>query len=212
MLTVWGLERRAYAPKSRHCVTLQSFALCERVTGVNHNTVIRWVRKSAVALPDAPRVEEIPEITEIDELQTYIGQKKQDLAQQLSLQATLVASSSFARAITANHWKPGILTWVLGERSAQTFEPLWKIIRGWESFLYVTDGWLVYPRFINDCDHLVLKTYMTRIEGENTRLRHCAHGAHRYCFAMANRHTSIARLKRKTLCYSKCEQMLPCIN
>ena len=50
---------------------------------------------------------------------------------------------------------------------------------------------LVYPCFINSCDHLVLKTYMTRVEGENTRLRHY-----------------LARLKRKTLCYSKSEEML----
>ncbi len=55
----------------------------------------------------------------------------------------------------------------------------------------MTDGYVVYPCFINDCDHLVLKTYMTRVEGENTRLRHY-----------------LARLKRKTLCYSKCENML----
>ena len=53
------------------------FRAIERITGVNHNTVIRWVRKSAIALPNAPQVEEIPEIAEIDELQTYIGQKKQ---------------------------------------------------------------------------------------------------------------------------------------
>jgi IS1 family transposase len=26
--------------------------------------------------------------------------------------------------------------------------------------------------FIEDADHLVSKTYMTRVEGENTRLRH----------------------------------------
>ena len=52
------------------------FRAIERVTGVNHNTVIRWVRKSALALPDAPEVSEIPEITEIDELQTFVGQKK----------------------------------------------------------------------------------------------------------------------------------------
>ena len=51
--------------------TLQSFALCERVTEVNHNTVIRWVRKSALALPNALEVGEIPEITEIDEFQTF---------------------------------------------------------------------------------------------------------------------------------------------
>lgn len=90
-----------------------------------------------------------------------------------------------------NHFSPGILIWTLGERSALTFKPLWKIIRGWKSFLYVTDGWKVYPCFINDCDHLVSKIYMTRVEGENTRLRHY-----------------LARLKRKTLCYSKSEEML----
>ena len=56
------------------------FRAIERITGVNHNTVIRWVRKSAHGLPNAPLVEEIPEITEIDELQTYVGQKKQNLA------------------------------------------------------------------------------------------------------------------------------------
>lgn len=45
--------------------------------------------------------------------------------------------------------------------------------------------------FIPDGDQIVSKTYMTRVEGENTRLRHY-----------------LARLKRKTLCYSKCEKML----
>ena len=52
------------------------FRAIERVTGVSHNTVIRWVKKSALALTSAPGVEEIPEITEIEELQTYVGQKK----------------------------------------------------------------------------------------------------------------------------------------
>lgn len=42
-----------------------------------------------------------------------------------------------------------------------------------------------------DGDQIVSKTYMTRVENENTRLRHY-----------------LARLHRKTLCYSKSEQML----
>ena len=45
--------------------------------------------------------------------------------------------------------------WRLGDRSADTFdtfEPLWQIIRGWQSFFHVTDGWLVYPSFINDAE------------------------------------------------------------
>jgi IS1 transposase len=45
--------------------------------------------------------------------------------------------------------------------------------------------------FIPDGDQIVSKTYMTRVEGENTRLRHY-----------------LARLKRKTLCYSKSTEML----
>lgn len=47
--------------------------------------------------------------------------------------------------------------------------------------------------FIEDADHLVNKTYMTRVEGENTRLRHY-----------------LARLHRSSLCYSKSLEMLKC--
>ncbi|MEH2178102.1 MAG: IS1 family transposase [Nostoc sp.] len=61
----------------------------------------------------------------------------------------------------------------------------------WECYFYVTDGWPVYASFINSGDHIISKTYMTRIEGENTRLRHY-----------------LARLHRKTLCYSKSIDML----
>lgn len=79
----------------------------------------------------------------------------------------------------------------MGDSSAETFKPLWKIIKGWQSFFYATDGYVVYPMFIDDGDHIVSKTYMTRVEGENTRLRHY-----------------LARLNRKTLCYSKSKEML----
>jgi len=61
----------------------------------------------------------------------------------------------------------------------------------WNCYFYVTDGNRVYPMFVPDEDHIVSKTYMTRVEGENTRLRHY-----------------LARLHRKTLCYSKSVEML----
>jgi insertion element IS1 protein InsB len=66
----------------------------------------------------------------------------------------------------------GIIAIVIGDRSAETFKPLWQIVKGWQCFFYVTDGYVVYPQFIEDADHIVNKTYMTRVEGENTRLRH----------------------------------------
>ena len=58
-------------------------------------------------------------------------------------------------------------------------------------FMSHTDGWKVYASFVEPGDHIISKTYMTRVEGENTRLRHY-----------------LARLHRKTLCYSKSVDML----
>lgn len=79
----------------------------------------------------------------------------------------------------------------MGDHSAETFKPLWQIVATWQSYFYVTEGYKVYPSFIEPGDQIISKTYMTRVENENTRLRHY-----------------LARLHRKTLCYSKSEEML----
>ena len=71
-----------------------------------------------------------------------------------------------------NKGSAGILALTIGDSSAETFKPLWKIIKGWKCFFNATDGCVVYPQFIDETDHIVSKTYMTRVEGENTRLRH----------------------------------------
>lgn len=55
------------------------FRAIERLTGVNHNTVINWVRETARKLPDAPEYSEIPEVAQVDELETFVGKKKQNL-------------------------------------------------------------------------------------------------------------------------------------
>lgn len=81
--------------------------------------------------------------------------------------------------------------WGLGDRSAETFRPLWNLVKRWRCYFYVSDGWKVYSGFIPEGDHIVSKTYMTRVESENTRLRH-----------------HLARLHRKTLCYSRSKTML----
>jgi IS1 family transposase len=90
-----------------------------------------------------------------------------------------------------DHFKKGILDWVIGDHGSETFRPLWERVKSWECYFYVTDGWSVYPCFIAEEDQIVSKTYMTRVESENTRLRHY-----------------LARLHRKTLCYSKSVEML----
>ncbi len=50
----------------------------ERVTGISHNSVINWVRQAEIEIPDENY--EIPETAQIDELQTFVGSKKQGLA------------------------------------------------------------------------------------------------------------------------------------
>jgi IS1 family transposase len=68
-----------------------------------------------------------------------------------------------------NKHNPGVIAWVLGDGSSETFKLLWQIINCWHSYFYVTDGYPVYPCFISNEDHIVSKTYMTRVEGENSR-------------------------------------------
>lgn len=151
------------------------FRAIERVKKVHHTTVINWVKEVGIALPDTPDRSEIPEVTEVDELETFVGSKKNKIWLWTAV----------------NHSVTGIIAWVLGDRSSETFKHLWLIIRCWQSYFYVTDGYPVYPCFISNEDHIVSKTYMTRVEGENSRLRHY-----------------LARLHRKTFCYSKSEEML----
>ncbi len=149
----------------------------ERVTDIHHTTVMGWVKEAGLNLPDVPEVDEEPEITDLDELQTFVGSKRHKVWIWTAV----------------NHWQPGIVAWTIGDRSSVTFQLLWVVVKCWQSFWYVTDGYAVYPKFIDGSQHIVSKTYMTRVEGENTRLRHY-----------------LARLHRKTLCYSKSVEMIKC--
>jgi transposase-like protein len=47
------------------------FRRIERLTGVSHNTLINWVKEARNSLSTEPDYDEIPEIAQIDELQTY---------------------------------------------------------------------------------------------------------------------------------------------
>ena len=48
----------------------------ERVTGVHHTTVIYWVKQVGEHLPDAYDPEAVPQVGELDELETFVGSKK----------------------------------------------------------------------------------------------------------------------------------------
>jgi hypothetical protein len=52
------------------------FRAIERVKGVHHTTLITWVKKVGELLPEAYNPEPLPEVGELDELETFIGSKK----------------------------------------------------------------------------------------------------------------------------------------
>jgi Transposase and inactivated derivatives, IS1 family len=89
-----------------------AFRAIEIVKNVHHTTIINWVKEAGKLLPDCYDPETNPEVGKLDELQTFVGSKK-----------------TCAWLWTAvDHFKPGILGWVLGSHSAQTFEPLWAAV------------------------------------------------------------------------------------
>ncbi len=149
----------------------------ERVTGIHHTTIIHWVKEVGIqVIEESEDGNESPNFAQLDELQTFVGKKSQKIWVWTAL----------------NSFKSGILDFRVGDRSGKTFQLLWSRVEKWSSLAYMTDGYAVYPNFIPPEKHKVVKkTRMTRVEGENTRLRHY-----------------LARLHRSTLCYSKSLEML----
>ena len=67
----------------RECLKMyvngMGFRAIERVKGVHHTTIITWVKNVGKLLPDAYEPETIPQVGELDELETFVAQKKQNL-------------------------------------------------------------------------------------------------------------------------------------
>ena len=64
----------------RECLKMyvngMGFRGIERIKGVHHTTLITWVKLVGELLPDAYDPETIPEVGELDELETFVGSKK----------------------------------------------------------------------------------------------------------------------------------------
>jgi IS1 family transposase len=83
------------------------------------------------------------------------------------------------------------LQFVCGDRSTKTGLKLWDKMKDIPIERYTSDYWASYDEFIPPEKHLKTKRETYTVEGYNCRLRHY-----------------LARLHRKTLCYSKTEYML----
>ena len=56
------------------------FRSIERVKGVHHTTVTDWLKQVRNILPNVYDPEKISQVGELDELETFVGSKKQNLA------------------------------------------------------------------------------------------------------------------------------------
>ncbi len=129
------------------------------VTGIAHATIINWREQVGKFLPHTYDPELIPKVGELDELQTFVSQKK-----------TCVWIWT-----VVDHFRSGILGWVVGDRGAETFIILWQAFaphsegESLVGYFWVSDGNPVAPGFIPDGDRILSKTYMTRVEGLPSR-------------------------------------------
>ncbi len=83
-----------------------------------------------------------------------------------------------------------VLAYVFGRRKDQAFLQLKKLLEPFGIKRYCTDGWGAYERHLPAEAHEIGKRKTQRIERKHLRLR-----------------TRIKRLARKTICFSKTEEM-----
>jgi transposase-like protein len=74
-------QRNGYGPEVRtHALRLylegNGFRRIERLLGVNHQSVANWVAAAAAQVPTSPPQPAESAVIELDELYTFIGQKK----------------------------------------------------------------------------------------------------------------------------------------
>ena len=80
---------------------------------------------------------------------------------------------------------------MLGSRGINTCRKLWQLIENKHIALIASDYWKAYQKVIPKEKHIQSKAEIDTVEGYNSLLRHY-----------------LARLRRKTKCYSKSKKML----
>ncbi len=72
---------RGYAQEiKQECLAMyvngMGFKAIERVKGIHNTTIMDWVKQVGEILPDYYNPAQIPEVGELDELETFVGSKK----------------------------------------------------------------------------------------------------------------------------------------
>jgi insertion element IS1 protein InsB len=143
------------------------------------------VNRGVLAVLNPQQVE--VEIWRADELEVRRG-----LSSELDEMWSYVARKSNPRWLwhAIDHHTGTVLAYVLGRRKDDVFLKLKALLEPFTITTFYTDGWGAYERHIDAEKHQVGKENTQKIESKHTNLR-----------------TRIKRLVRRTICFSKTEQM-----
>jgi insertion element IS1 protein InsB len=127
------------------------------------------------------------ELWRADELEVRRG-----LSSELDEMWSYVARKSNPRWLwhAIDHHTGKMLAYVFGRRKDDVFLKLQKLLEPFGITRFYTDGWRAYERHIDAEKHQVGKEHTQKIESKHINLR-----------------TRIKRLMRRTICFSKTEQM-----
>lgn len=176
--------QRGYSPEVKQlCIKMylngMGFRSIERVTEIHHTTIIDWVREAEAQLTEDEEAEP-PKVAELDGqlLQVArVGGKRifppNSHGEPAHSAVLMSCKPSWAVARRRFGSRQHSITINQELEVVRPSRSLWERVESWGSKWYMTDGYCVYANFIDRSKHLVMKkTKITRVEGENTRLRH----------------------------------------
>ncbi len=137
-------------------------------------SVQRWIKKFGQELEDLKSENEIS-IVEMDEMHTYIGNKKKYCW----------------IWIAVDRVGKKFINCSFGSRGTEIGKLLWEKVKKKDIEEVMTDHWRAYAEFRPETIHTQSKAETYTVEGYNSILRHF-----------------LARLRRKTKCYTKSLEML----
>ena len=75
MLMVW-VRKLSLPSRRKTTICADALRAIGRVKGVSHVVIMNWVKEVGELLPNAYEPETTPQVGELDELETFVGQKK----------------------------------------------------------------------------------------------------------------------------------------
>ena len=131
------------------------FRAIGRILKISYGTVFQWIKKWGEQV-DIPKRDEAISIVELDEMHTYVSQKK-------NYRWIWIAVDRYGKKY---------LSFVCGDRSTQTGLILWDKLKDLSVNVFCSDYWKSYEEFVPPEKHLQTKAETYTIEGYNSRIRH----------------------------------------